>query len=128
MKTSSIQIPPGEYVCEILEIETAMDHKVRRVVTWRMRIIGGQHDGLIVEKRFYLVSQAVVDFLRKELAILGLTVSTSKDLETVKSQAYGTMVRLTAVMNEQGYTIYYVKERVEGIPPKVPDAAASPDW
>jgi hypothetical protein len=105
------QVPAaGEYDCEIVEITSERDGKARRVITWILRVIGGPHDGIVIEKKFYIVKKEVFEFLVKELKMLGIEPKTEADFASMKTQAYGKHVRISAVMNDQGFLAYYLKE------------------
>ena len=110
MKTKMFQVPADDYHCEILQINSEMDGKARRVITWILRVIGGPYDGNVIEKKFYIVKKEVFEFLVKELKMLGIEPKTEADFASMKNQAYGKHVRITAVMNDQGFMAYYLKE------------------
>jgi hypothetical protein len=119
MKTKMFQVAEGEYDCVIVEINSEMDGKARRVITWTLKILGGQYDGIVIEKKFYLVNKEVFEFLKKELKMLGIEPKTEADFASMKTQAYGKHARISAVMNDQGFMAYYLKEVLDKKEPQV---------
>lgn len=110
MKTKMFQLPADDYECVILQINSELDGKARRVITWILRVIGGPYDGNVIEKKFYLVNKTASDFLKKELKMLGIEPVTESDFGKMKNQAYGLQIKITASINEQGFACYYLKE------------------
>ncbi len=104
------EVPEGEYVVDIIEMQSAIDRKDRTVVTWLLKIVDGQFAGCILPKRFYMVTQKVTEFLKRELRMVGVDANSPEEFEAKKTEAYGTRIRLTATTNDQGYRVYYVKE------------------
>ena len=109
MKNKPQQLPPGDYNCRSLDIEFTRDDKERKLVTWMLEVVGGPENGANIEKRYYLTTQNVVEFLKKEFAMLGLTIQRGKDIEEQKGAINGKLVRLTAQTNSNGYSSYYLK-------------------
>jgi len=77
-------------------------------------IIGGQHNGACVEKIFYLKSQGAIDFLEKELKLIGFEIEGGDELEARKSEIIGTRIEFTAQVNNQGFLVLYAKGAVKG--------------
>ena len=119
MNTKMFQVPEGQYDCEIMEITSEIDGKARRLITWIMRIIGGPQDGVVIEKKFYLVKKEVLDILKKELMMLAIDPKSETDFDMMKTQAYGMHVRITAVNKKDGYNTYYLKEVIEKKEPQM---------
>ena len=106
-------------MAELLSITSELDGKARKVITWTMRIIGGEHADLVIEKKFYLVKQEVVDFLKKEFKMLGIDPKSESDFATMKTQAYGKHLRINTIINKEGFACYYLKEVLEKKEPQV---------
>lgn len=119
MTTRMFQVPEGEYMAELISITSELDGKARKVITWTMRIIGGEHADVVIEKKFYLVKKEVFDFLKKELKMLGIEPKSESDFATMKTQAYGKHVRINAIINKEGFACYYLKEVMDKKEPQV---------
>lgn len=121
------QLPTGIYTCIIDEINVGVDAKNRKVVTWEMAVTGGAHDGACFQKRYYLVSDNVRAYLEKDLAMLGLTVKSSKELMKARDQAADKLVHIEVKYNDEGYPVYYLKGVVKESGPQKAESAAF-DW
>jgi len=99
----------GKYTGEIVDITTEETPDGYPKMIWLLRIIGGQYDGACVEKKFYLKNQQVIDFLKKELKLIGFEIEGGDELEARKSEIIGTIIDFTAQMNDQGFLVLYVK-------------------
>ena len=104
------EIPEGTYTADIMQMESKTDSKNRKVVTWLLKIVGGPYDNQFIQKRFYVVSEKVAEFLKKELRLVGVEAVDAADFETKKTLAYGKRILITASINEQGFLAYYVKD------------------
>lgn len=105
-------VPEGEYLADIIEMTSAIDGKNRKVVTWMLKLVEAPFEGNFLPKKYYLVNPKVADFLKRELRLIGIEVNDATEFETKKTEAYGKRIRFTAVTNDQGYRVYYVKEVV----------------
>ena len=109
MKTKVCEVPEGEYVCEIIDMQATIDGKDRQVVTWFMKVVGGQYNGHLIEKKYYVVSQKVATLLKADLLMVGVDAPTALDFEANKQLAYGRRVKIGAKMNEEGYMTFCLK-------------------
>lgn len=99
----------GEYTGEIVDMTTEETADGYPKVTWLIRIVGGEHDGACVEKKYYLKNQKVTDFLKKEFKLIGHEIISSDDMEAKKADIVGTRIVFTAVNNDAGWLVFYVK-------------------
>jgi hypothetical protein len=118
-------LPNGEYLADIKNIDRRMDKKNRQVVCWDLRIVDGQYAGQYVPKRFYLDYKKSVDFLKKELSILGVEVANAQDLDKNRLLVIGKRIRMTSVSEGESMSLY-VKEVVET--PERDFVAMDSDW
>lgn len=109
MSTFILEVPEGDYDCEVLDITTIIDEKNRKKMTWDLRIATGPYKSQAIKKHFYLVKASVADFLKKELKILGIEAKDSEDFEVKKINIIGKRIVITATVNDQGHPAYYVK-------------------
>ena len=103
----------GEYTGEIVDIITEETTDGCPKVTWLIRIVGGEHDGACVEKNYYLKNQKVIDFLKKEFKLAGHEINSSDDMEAKKADIIGTQIKFSAVNNDAGFLVFYVKGLVK---------------
>ena len=109
MRSQIYELTEAEYQCEMIEIQIAVDGRGRHVITYLMKVIGSMYDGLVIEKKCYVVNHTVAEFLKTELTMLGIPAENAKELETIKSQSYGKPIRIAALVNEQGVMVYSLK-------------------
>jgi len=103
------EIPEGEYVCDIVEMQSVTDHKNRKVVSWVLRIVNGPYADALLQKRYYVVNAKVAEHLKKELIQVGVDAKNAQDFEAKKTLAYGKRIRIMATTND-GFQCLYVKE------------------
>lgn len=77
-----------------------------------LKLVEAPFEGNILPKPYYLVNRKVTDFLKRELRLVGVEANNNQEFEANKAEAYGKRIRFTAVTNDQGYRVYYVKEVV----------------
>lgn len=106
------EVPEGEYLADIVEMTSAIDGKNRKVVTWTLKMSDGPFEGCILLKKFYVINPKVSEFLKRELRLVGVEANNNQEFEAKKTEAYGKRICFTAVTNDQGYRVYYVKEVV----------------
>lgn len=99
----------GEYTGEIVDIKTEETTDGYPKVTWLLKIIGREYDGAFVEKKFYLKNPKVTDFLKKEFKLAGHEINGSDDMEAKKADIIGTRIKFSAVNNDAGFLVFYVK-------------------
>ena len=104
------EVPEGEYVVDIVEMQSAIDGRGRKVVIWTLRMTDGPYAGYFLQKKYYLINQKVEDFLKRELRLIGIEANNGQEFEAKKTEAYGKRIRITATTNDQGYRACYVKE------------------
>ena len=109
MGNTIIDMSDGEYIVDIVEMQSSIDTKNRKLVVWVLKLVEGAHAGCTFPKNFYLTTPKVVDFMKKELLLVGISANSAEDFESKKSQAYGKRIRIEALTNEQGFRVYYVK-------------------
>lgn len=109
MKRKPQQLPPGEYDCKSLDIEFFIDEKGRKRVTWKLEVTGGPEDGAYIEKQYYITSAQAVGFLKMEFALIGVHIRSGKDIENLRSDIFGKLVRLESRINDKGYSSYNLK-------------------
>ena len=120
------EVPEGEYIVEIADIQSFIDNRGRKVVMWMLEILDGPFAGNILPKKYYMVNQKVADLLKRELRAIGVEACNSQELDAKKAEAIGTRFRLIALTNDQGFRAYYVKEHLgKWDKPKEPPAAAA---
>ena len=119
MRSTIYELTEAEYHCEMIEIQITADGRGRHVITYLMKVIGSMYDGHVIEKKCYVVNHTVADFLKTELNMLGIPAENAKELETIKSQSYGTQMRISAVVNEQGVMVYSLKGVMDENEPQV---------
>ena len=103
------ELADGKYTGEIVDITTEETLSGYPKVTWLLRIIGGAHDGTCVEKNYYLKNQRAIDFLKKELMLIKFEIEDGDELEAKKPLIIGTRILFSALNNDQGYLVFYVK-------------------
>ena len=108
------ELNDGKYTGEIVDITTEETPDGYPKMTWLLKVIGGQYDGACVEKKYFLKNQRVIDFLKKELKLIGFEIEGSDELEARKSEIIGTRIEFTAQMNGQGFLVLYAKGAVKG--------------
>jgi hypothetical protein len=98
----------GDYMATIESIENVVDKKNRKVVGWNLKLNanGGEYP---LTKRHYLTSEKAVEFLKKELKLIGIIVKDSAELEQKRHQATGVKMTVSVTTNEHGYQVVYVK-------------------
>ena len=99
----------GDYIGEIVDMKSEETSDGCPKVTWLIRIVGGEHDGACIEKRYYLKNQKVIDFLKKEFKLAGHEINCSDDMEAKKADIVGTQIKFSAVNNDAGFLVFYVK-------------------
>ena len=62
-----------------------------------------------VSKKYYLKNPKVVDFLKKEFRLAGHEINGSGDMEAKKADIIGTRIKFSAVNNDAGFLVFYVK-------------------
>ena len=123
------EMKDGDYTGEIIDITSEITSSGAAKVTWLLRIIGGEHDGACVEKKYYLKSKGAMGFLKKKLKLIGFEVEDGKELKAKKSQIIGTKITFTALNNDQGYLAFYVKGAVTGVTKKaMPEETETDFW
>jgi len=108
------ELKDGKYTGEIVDITTEETPDGYPKMTWLLKIISGKNDAACVEKKFYLKNQRVIDFLKKELKLIGFEIEGSDELEARKSEIIGTKIEFTAQRNDQGFLVLYAKGAVKG--------------
>lgn len=103
------EIKDSDYIAQIVDIRNYTDSKSRPVVEWSLLILGGEHDQEIVSKRHYLTSNKSVEFLKKELAMVGISTNSREDFEAQREKANGMKIRIQATTNDHGFVVYYLK-------------------
>ena len=103
----------GEYTGEIVDIKTEETTDGYAKVIWLLRVIGSEYDGAFVEKKFNLKNQKVIDFLKKEFKLAGHEINSSDDMEAKKADIIGTQIKFSAVNNDAGFLVFYVKGLVK---------------
>lgn len=109
------ELADGMYTGEIKDITIKDTSNGYPKVTWLLRIIGGANDGECIEKAFYLKSRGAMDFLKKELKLIGFEIEDGKELKALKQKIIGTKIKFTAQTNEQGYLVLYAKGIMEDV-------------
>jgi hypothetical protein len=104
------EVPEGEYVVDIVEMQSAIDGRGRKVVIWTLCMTDGPYAGDFLLKKYYVINPKVKDFLKRELRMIGIEANSAPEFEAKKTEAYGKRIRITAMTNDQGYRAYYVKE------------------
>ena len=99
----------GDYIGEIVDLATDETSDGCPKVTWVIRILDGEYDGACVEKKYYLKNQKVIDFLKKEFKLAGHEINSSDDMEAKKADIIGTQIKFSAVNNDAGFLVFYVK-------------------
>ena len=66
-----------------------------------------------VSKKYYLKNPKVVDFLKKEFRLAGHEINGSGDMEAKKADIIGTQIKFSAVNNDAGFLVFYVKGLVK---------------
>jgi len=105
-------VPEGEYIVDIVEMQTSVDHKNRKVVSWMLKIVEGPYADSFLRKTYYVVNAKAAESLKKELLLVGINANDSNDFEAKKTLAYGKRIKISAVTNDQGFQVFYVKEVV----------------
>jgi len=103
------ELNDGLYTGEIVDIITEETTDGCPKVTWRIRILDGENYGAFVEKKYYLKNQKVIDFLKKELLVIGHEIASSEDMEAKKADIVGTQITFSALNNDAGFLVFYVK-------------------
>ena len=103
----------GEYNGEIVEIRSEETSNGCPKLTWVIRILDGEYEGACVEKNYYLKNQRVIDFLKKEFKLAGHEINGSDDMEAKKADIIGTRIKFSAVNNDAGFLVFYVKGLVK---------------
>ena len=109
MTTFALNVPEGEYDCDVMDIRTITDEKNRKKMTWDLRIAVGPYKSQPIEKLYYLVKESVIDFLKGELKLLGFEPMSGEEFETKKHEIVGKRITITATVNKHGYPAYYIK-------------------
>ena len=122
------ELADGKYTGEIIDITIKDTPNGYPKVTWLLRIIGGAHDGECVEKNFYLKSRGAMNFLKKELKLIGFKVEDGKELKAMKQQIIGTRIKFTAQVNDFGYLVLYAKGVMEEVIKAAPPEEDAEDW
>ncbi len=104
------EIPEGEYIVDIVEMQTSVDHKNRKVVSWMLKIVEGPYAESLLQKRYYVVNAKVAEHLKKELMLVGVDAKNAQEFESKKALSYGKRIRITAMANDQGFQSLYVKD------------------
>ena len=104
----------GKYTGEIVDITTEETPDGYPKITWLLKVSGSENDGACVEKKYFLKNQRVIDFLKKELKLIGFEIEGSDELEARKSEIIGTKIEFTAQRNDQGFLVLYAKGAVKG--------------
>jgi len=99
----------GEYTGEIVDIIEETTAAGDPKVSWILKIVGGEYDGALVEKKYHLKNDKAKDFLKKELKLIGYEVADSTEFEAKKSQIIGTKIVFTAKNTDEGWLVLYVK-------------------
>lgn len=102
------QIQDAEYIADILAIDHRIDNKNREIVELTLQIANGALTGTVIKKRYYLMTQKVAEFLKKEMALINVTFQDKADFDTKKHLAVGKRVAFTAVTNESGSQSFYL--------------------
>ncbi len=120
------EVPEGEYSVEIVDIQSFIDHRGRKVLMWMLELMDSPFVGSVLPKKYYVVNQEVVTLLKRELRAIRVEANNAQELEAKKADAIGTRFRLKALTNDQGFRVYYVKEYLgKRDKPKEPPAAAA---
>lgn len=103
----------GDYNGEIVDITTEETSNGCPKVTWVIRILNGEYEGACVQKHYYLKNQRVIDFLKKEFKLAGHEINSSDDMEAKKADIIGTQIKFSALNNDAGFLVFYVKGLVK---------------
>lgn len=120
-------VPDGKYNGEILKMSRTQSKAGYDIVEWIVRIMGGPQDGSIITKPYHVKDKAV-NFLKKEMAMIGLPFENKAEFDAMAVKAPGIRFAFEAVTRDDGRQSYYVKRL---IPPDVGNqtgTAATPEW
>ena len=78
------ELPDGEYAAEIVDIIEEMTSQGYPKISWILKIIGGQYNGALIEKKYYLKNDKSKNFLKKELHLIGFEIANSDEFGAAK--------------------------------------------
>ena len=81
---------------------------------WTIRIEGGKEDGTEIFKMYTLKSNVAVDFMKKELKLIGMEKLASREkYEECSGELVGLKIVFQACVNEYGTSSFYIKKRYD---------------
>lgn len=113
MSNSNIVLPDGDHVVDIINIERRTNSQGKKTVEWTLRAVNEPYAGVEFIKKYYLTNEKVMQFLIKELEIVGVTARNGEELDRERIKAIGRRIIITVVTNEaSGFQTYYITNKL----------------
>ncbi len=122
------ELADGEYTGEIIDVSIEKTEKGSIKVTWLVRIIRGEHTGCCVEKKYHLTTDKVIEFMKREFKLIEFEVNSGADIEGKRQEIIGTKFVFSAVNNDAGWLVFYVKGLIKDTAAAAKPVAQFPEF
>jgi len=121
------EILAGDYLVRITDVHQKKHSSgVYFMIIVNMVVDNGEYEDFPLTKFYHLKSQKALDFFKKEMKLIGHSVTSEYDLPVLLNNLPETYVIATVVFNESGNRIIYLKSA--STPKKVVNAAPKLKW
>ena len=123
MSNEIIDLAPGRYVGKLQALKTGKTVNGFPFVEWDIVVDNGPHENVEIKKRSHPTTRKAADYLKKELAKIGLAVSGGTEFERLKDQAANRRIVFSVKIKDDGTPACHI----QGLAPKEPVVAAIPE-
>ena len=99
-------IPDGKYIAEVLEADIIQKPDGRRMLKWKLAVVGGPFDGRWLWRNNMVETRQNLGFLKKDLGVCGITLAKLNDLNERAKELVGLCVEIAQVTKGQFSNVY----------------------